>query len=451
MGMAASQATLGFLTARNHTIGGELEQLSSQKRALTRDAQKLTKEYNEALQTKTLKWSNNNGVNYTDLTYSTLMRPNAFNQYNPILLTDSAGKVVIDHEYLKYAEMISSDGKAGGDYKSNRNAILTALIPGLTTDALDNETALSEKEEAAREAKDDAYTAMRDVKYETMGKDNLKEFLLKQFKDAPDTKIKTVDELKIYAGTVKTKLNGYLLSDDQAKIDKIVDDYVSTQEKLKDHFVETTADKVIDAVLANIFDGGNSISELTLYTDGNNSTVQKYLDAKAIYDQKESEYETIVNESNQVFTKDVEMKIDFYDRIFTAVAENGWKSDYMVSDQDYLDQMLQNNEYLITTMVKNDNSTYWDSNNVEKQNSEYTYNTDLALNTDNIFIVNDENKRQEALVDYEYKKSLISEKESRVDTRMKNLETEQKSINSMIESIKKAIENNVDSTFKIFS
>ena len=68
-------------------------------------------------------------------------------------------------------------------------------------------------------------------------------------------------------------------------------------------------------------------------------------------------------------------------------------------------------------------------------NYKYDYNTDIASNFDKICMVNDQKTRDDALTDYEYEKSIISEKEARVDARMKNLETEQQSIIKMMELI----------------
>ena len=75
-----------------------------------------------------------------------------------------------------------------------------------------------------------------------------------------------------------------------------------------------------------------------------------------------------------------------------------------------------------------------------------------ALNNfDNIFTVNDTNAQNEAQVKYEYEKSVINEKESRIDQRMQNLETEQSAINEMIKGIESVRDKNVETNFSIFS
>ena len=103
MGMAASQVRLLQLTSRKNTIGYQLQNLSLQKTALSRDMQRVTRNYQEALNTKTLKWSNNAGVSHVDLSYANLMRPGSANKNNPYLITNGDGKVVLDSKYQQYA------------------------------------------------------------------------------------------------------------------------------------------------------------------------------------------------------------------------------------------------------------------------------------------------------------------------------------------------------------
>ena len=127
MGMAATQARLLTLTNRKNRIGYNLSMLSAQKMSLAREADAVSTKYTNALNEKVLKWSNDAGQNYYDLTYDTLMNPSALNNYEPYMLTDMSGKVVVDNDYLKYAQMISPNGACGGDYNSNRTKILSEL------------------------------------------------------------------------------------------------------------------------------------------------------------------------------------------------------------------------------------------------------------------------------------------------------------------------------------
>ena len=83
----------------------------------------------------------------------------------------------------------------------------------------------------------------------------------------------------------------------------------------------------------------------------------------------------------------------------------------------------------------------WDNN----------YSTDIASNFKNIFIVNDSDARDEALTIYENKKAIINNKESKVDTRMRNLETELSAIKQMMQSVEEQIGKNIETNMSTFA
>ena len=108
--------------------------------------------------------------------------------------------------------------------------------------------------------------------------------------------------------------------------------------------------------------------------------------------------------------------------------------------------MFQNNIYTITTVDRNleiDDSgsdCEWESD----------YYTTIASNCKNIFIVNDTDKQSDALVEFEYQKSLIEAKESRIDTRMKTLETEQSIVSQMMQSLEQVKNDNIERFMNVF-
>ena len=104
--------------------------------------------------------------------------------------------------------------------------------------------------------------------------------------------------------------------------------------------------------------------------------------------------------------------------------------------------MLLNNQYYITTVEEAEN---------EDGEEYFEFDTNIASNFENIFAVNDSDAADEALAEYEYQKSIISEKETRIDTRMQDLETEQAAINEMIKGIETVRDDNSERTFSIFS
>ena len=164
MGMSASQVRFLQLTERKSDIGRELQHLSLQKTDLTRDMQKVSRDYQSALSLKTLKWSNNSGITYTDISYGLLMNPGAANGNKPVLLSDSSGRIIVNDKYKKYAEMISESGSAGGNYSgATRDKILAELI-GISDSQLAADTSTSSEVAAKQKALDDARKVRQGVR-----------------------------------------------------------------------------------------------------------------------------------------------------------------------------------------------------------------------------------------------------------------------------------------------
>ena len=108
MGMAASQVRFLSLQNRKNTIGLNLMTLSNRKTALSRDMSRVANEYNNAMNQKVLKWSNDSGVTYSDLTYDHLMKPNELNTTKPYIITDAQGRVVLDDNFIQLEDGVNS-------------------------------------------------------------------------------------------------------------------------------------------------------------------------------------------------------------------------------------------------------------------------------------------------------------------------------------------------------
>ena len=481
MGMAASQVRLLQLTDRKNTIGRELQHLSLQKTSLSRDMQRVTKNYQAALSSKTLKFSNNAGVTYVDLSYANLMRPSAANGNKPYLLTNASNQIIVDSKYEKYAEMISENGAAGGDYQSNRVAILSALT-GISSETLTNSVATSNAQnEATQKAKDLQDQVCEKKNNEPTSNDSIQKFW------SHAGNINTYDIAKLYSQSkssislgnsssasqnlqslingIQTNMKNYLSDDDYEAFQTSCKAYQTDANgalsasdmdfsnkpyglsKDKDNFsldVSTMLDSIIGG-----YKGSTKTSDtgITLYTtrDKTSSSWQTWnTEYQALVKELEAaqtEQKSATNTNNQVLTSSQESEIAFYDQLFTAIAENGWECNDSVEDNDYLNQMLQNNQYFITTMKSAED---------DKGKEYFEYDSAAASNVDNIFTVNDSNAQNEAMVQYEYEKNIINEKESRVDQRMQNLETEQSAINEMIKGIESVRNDNSERTMNIF-
>ena len=477
MGMAASQARLLQLTSRKHTIGLQLTQLANDKVSLSRDMQRVSREYQNALTQKTFKWSNNSGVSYIDLSYSNLMRPSAMNQNRPYVLTDSSGKVIIDTAYRKYAEKISPNGAPGGDWESVRAEIIASLT-GI--DPNDLEKQLEYKKQVKQ--CENELNGILDGKPSRLTKtEEIEDFLDYAKPTYSDKKIdelysndgtidlgsNAVETLRNFISGVSNTLSQYL---DEETAEKLTDScngflnqytsylqnnaYDNANEECaiyrKDGQYKLNVKATLDTILSPLGScTDKSGDKLITWNDINNenyNTREQEITAWENSKKKaEEKYQTALDSSNQLFDSDQERLIDFYDAIFSTIAEKGWTHNVEVNDENYLNQMLQNNIYTITTVERD--AKYNGTNNELTWDNEYE--TDIASNFNNLFMVNDNEAREEAQIEYENKKRVIEAKETRIDTRMRTLETEQSSINQMLEGLNKVKDENIDRTMDI--
>lgn len=478
MGMAASQVRLLQLTSRKNDIGRELQKLSMQKTSMAKETSAATKKYRDAMNTKCYKWSNNSGVNYIDLSYSALMKPSPANQYTPYLLTNSSGKVVVDTQYYEYAKMISPSGASGGDWTSNRTAILSALT-GVPAETIDNATATSEAKDAAN-AKVEEIQSLLDAKNsnETTRKDNtLTKFAnmignipgkvnFNHFGSNQTATINSQDELRTLLDAMANSMSSHLLPEDAKSFTEACDNYYDAASgfvndpnnsipSLKKNTLKVA--EMMDFIMSSYKDivdkRGTTNTAYTEDSKGhpkyitrevNSDGWQKWNKEKTELDTQlaaaKQEANAATDTDNQVLSSDQERMIQYYDQLFQAIADNGWEYNSQISDNDYLNNMLQNNEYYITTMTAQED---------DDGKSYFEYDSSLASNFDKIFAVTDDDAIEEAQVQYEYEKSIINEKESRIDTRMDNLKTEQSAVTKMMESIEQVKNDNIERTMNI--
>ncbi len=495
MGMAASQGRFLALTSRKNDIGCELSRLSNQKVTLSREMQKISSEYRDAQSSKVLKWSNNSGVSYVDLTYSNLMKPSSMNQQQPYLLTDSSGKVVIDSSYQKYAEMISPDGRAGGDWESNRNKILADLV-GFDESQFANYDSCKANLDSAQAYLDELNIDKEKnidplkKKFEKHNTADLLEnlgsttgggsFVSKNnWKDAyrneDKIKIFSANDLQGIANQLKT-LSKYFPDIDKDAFEKAIDNSITGSltsinngSKIEEGGTVSGSPKdgyKVDVVsLVNIALNTAGVEKCTSDSAYSGSTTANYIwydtdtdeykdwyqknqDWQKSYEEGLATYNAAESALEEVFTASAESDIAFYDAIFTAIAEKGWTYNNDVKDTNYLNEMLQNGSYTLTTMTK---SLYADGSN-DDGSAKYTYeySTDIASNNNHVYTVNDTDTQNEAMAEYEYKKSIINAKETRIDTRMQDLQTEQSAIQQMLEGLDSVKNDNIERTFSIF-
>ncbi len=130
MGLSASQARLLTITARKSDCEYESMRLSHQKIALSRDMEKVSTEYDNAMaQTKLVYDYYGTGSEQNPLAYNILMTPSQLNNFTPMPLTDSSGRVVLDDRLAKAARDagIPQEGLDGLPSSDARNAFIDSL------------------------------------------------------------------------------------------------------------------------------------------------------------------------------------------------------------------------------------------------------------------------------------------------------------------------------------
>lgn len=452
MGMSASQVRLLQLTSRKNDIGCELSQLSNQKMALTRDMQKVSKEYNEALNTKVLKWTNNGGVDYVDLSYNGMMKPSNMNKYKPYLLTDTSGLVVVDDEYKKYAEMISKDGSPSSWGGNTRLKILEELT-GIPQGTIARYDQYCGQVRDAKEKIDALGTAPVNPAEQTTSVEKFVREKCSTYKYNGTETISGESGYKSIINNIKNTCKPFLPESQQGTFESHCNTLANNPPIFSGEntnsgmmtYKDGSYQLNMQQVFAQVFGTG----ELT-WIDTSHKNYSSWKTEKNNYDTKlasyQATYNTAVNNRDACLNADQESMLKFYDALFSAIAEKGWTHNNMVNNEDYLNQTLQNNMFTITTMERTEEAD--ENGNYELTNE---YNTSIATNFQNIVTVNDSEARNDALVDYEYKKSVINAKETKIDLKMQDLQTEQSAVSQMIQSIEKQLGENVERTMGIFA
>ena len=130
MGLAASQARLLTITARKADCEFESMKLSHQKIALSRDMERISDEYQAAMnKTKLIYDYYGTGTSDMALTYGLMMTPSVYNDYYPRLITDRANRVVLTGAYASAAMAagIPAEGYNGTPSSEVRNKFIEAL------------------------------------------------------------------------------------------------------------------------------------------------------------------------------------------------------------------------------------------------------------------------------------------------------------------------------------
>ena len=515
MGLSSSSVRFLGMTRRKNEIGLELMRLANDKVSLSRDAEKVSLKYQNALSQKTLKWSNNQGVSYTEINYSNIMRPSAMNQNKPYLLTDNNGKVVLDNKYKNIVEKyISPDGKAGGKWDESTRLTVLSEVCGFKATDLENyencqqeiwklefELEKAKHSEPILEIKTTNHNSFLgmlsnnnsygikwgdklDTAYALGGRTSAMYTLngiVNAFKKAVErfTPEELVEKLEDACEAFLISYSAQVQGNDGTWGDSLNAEHNAIGGSEKDGYtlnLEIMVETILGPLIDHQADNGVPMYK---YIDKEDDVYKDWVKAhkewETLYNQNKADLTEAIDKKNMIFTADQETLIEFYDNIFSTIADKGWVYNNQVKDPEYLNQMLQNNIYTITetnrapieeievidcgkhcdnkeiTIYKKTKTfTVEKGKTEERVVYENSYFTDIASNFSQIFFMNDNDLRQQAQVEYEHEKRIIEQKESRIDTRMQNLQTEQAAINQMLQSIDKVKNENIERTMNIF-
>ena len=93
MGLAASQARFLAITARKMNCEFQSMQIAQEKLSVTRDLQKAAQDYQNSLSQTKLIWDTDD--EQYDLSYGVMMTPSTLNEFDPYLVTDTLGRVLL--------------------------------------------------------------------------------------------------------------------------------------------------------------------------------------------------------------------------------------------------------------------------------------------------------------------------------------------------------------------
>lgn len=120
MGLAASQARFLAITARKNNCEFQSMQIAQEKLSITRDQQKAAQDYQNSLSATKLCWDTADDSVY-DLSYDLMMKPSALNEYDPYLITDAQGKLVLSEKMFQAAVDAKIIDEKTGDPIANRS------------------------------------------------------------------------------------------------------------------------------------------------------------------------------------------------------------------------------------------------------------------------------------------------------------------------------------------
>lgn len=125
---------------------------------------------------------------------------------------------------------------------------------------------------------------------------------------------------------------------------------------------------------------------------------------------------------------------DFYDEIYNNICENGWREDASLDDDEYLESMIKDGRYSMSSL----------------NNDGYYYQTRYN-ETGYMVEVSDTDAITRAEAEYTQKKAELTYKEDSIDMKAKKLDAEISTLSTEYDTVKSLLSKNIEKTFAMFS
>ncbi len=132
MGLAASQARFLAITSRKASCEFQSMQIAQQQLSLSRDMEKISDEYQEAINKTTLIWDpDGRGTSIYDLSYGIMMRPSDLNNKVPFMLSRRDGKIALNDSYAAAAAAAGIPETGFSGTAAEKAELYTKFVCGL--------------------------------------------------------------------------------------------------------------------------------------------------------------------------------------------------------------------------------------------------------------------------------------------------------------------------------
>lgn len=129
MGLAASQARFLAITARKADCEFRSMQIAQNKLSVTREMEQATQDYQNAINATKMVWDYDGEQSFmTDISYGFLMSPSYLNNFNPYLITNRGGQVIVDSKVASAAKRAGIDPNKGGNRTAGGFALFVSAL-----------------------------------------------------------------------------------------------------------------------------------------------------------------------------------------------------------------------------------------------------------------------------------------------------------------------------------